>query len=150
VDKLYGKKGRIVAFRLGGGQVPKRPELPSPEAEPPQTFLTDGGTPEQLSNGQSLYERHCAICHSQGRAPDLTRMSAETSGEFSDIVLKGSRSKRGMGNFSQLLSPANANDILSYIDSLKLLEYQKGQGNTVSQPQAVASDQAGKVAEEKE
>ena len=40
VDQLYGKKGRIVAFKLGGGEVPLRPALPPCRARNGGAFRT--------------------------------------------------------------------------------------------------------------
>jgi len=124
VDQQYGTQGRIVAFRLGGGEVPKRTPLsPDPgKLGPPP--LKDDGTAEQISHGHTLFERHCAICHSANRAPNLTRMSAETQAEFPDILLKGTRSARGMGNFGGVLSAADVNDIFDYINHQRWLEFE--------------------------
>jgi quinohemoprotein ethanol dehydrogenase len=132
VDQLYGKKGRIVAFKLGGGEVPLRPALPraAPGMEAPS--VPRFGTPQQLSVGESLFSRHCAICHAEGRAPNLKRMSAQTHLEFSDIVLKGSRSSEGMGNFGNVLSTDDAQAIHAYIVDSAWQEFERQPSNPES------------------
>ena len=87
--------------------------------------MKDDGTTEQISHGEALFRGHCAACHSTGRAPDLTRISEPTRAEFPDIVLKGIRASRGMGNFSALLSVEDARDILAYINHLTWLKFQR-------------------------
>ena len=100
--------GRIVTFKLGGGDVPLRPLLPPTlTAARSGRAAADVGTPEQIANGRALYERNCALCHAYGRAPDLSRMSDATHDEFADILLKGTRVAKGMPNFGNALSQAD-------------------------------------------
>jgi uncharacterized protein GlcG (DUF336 family)/mono/diheme cytochrome c family protein len=115
-DKKYGNIGRIVTFKLGGGDVPLRSAVVSQAAPPAaQPALPPAGTPEQVANGRALYERNCALCHAQGRAPDLSRMSAATHAEFADILLKGTRVARGMPNFGNALSQADVQAIHAFV-----------------------------------
>ncbi len=125
VDQLYGKKGRIVAFKLGEGEVPQRKPTQLTKTKIKAPTVKDDGTTEQISHGEALFRGHCAACHSTGRAPDLTRISEPTRAEFPDIVLKGIRASRGMGNFSALLSVEDARDILAYINHLTWLKFQR-------------------------
>ncbi|MFC4314010.1 PQQ-dependent dehydrogenase, methanol/ethanol family [Steroidobacter flavus] len=114
-DYHYGNKGRVVAFKLGGGDVPQRPlvsQVAPPSGEPP---LPDTGTPEQIASGKALFAQHCAMCHANGRAPDLTRSNAATHAEFKDIVLKGGRSAKGMPNFAEVISEKDAQAIQAFI-----------------------------------
>lgn len=114
-DELYGTKGRIVTFKLDGGDVPLRPLLARTAAAAADELPPDTGTEEQISSGRTLFERNCAMCHSGGRAPDLTRMSAATHKEFLDIVLQGTRSQRGMPGFHDALSPEQAQTIQAFV-----------------------------------
>jgi len=119
----YGNRGRIVAFKLGGGPVPHPPEREHNEefTMPP---LARQGTQANIQQGAQLFERHCAKCHTnsgEGNIPDLRRMSAATHAEFSDILLKGIRANRGMGNFSDRLS---AEDVQALHDHLIDLQWQ--------------------------
>jgi quinohemoprotein ethanol dehydrogenase len=114
-DYKYGNLGRIVTFKLGGADVPLRPLVTQSAASSAATVLPPPGTPEQVANGRALYERNCALCHSQGRAPDLSRMSAATHAEFADILLKGARVAKGMPNFGNALSQADVEAIHAFV-----------------------------------
>lgn len=106
-DYRYGNKGRIVTFKLGGGDVPQRTLIPPGNPATDEVVLPPAGTPEQVAAGRALYERHCALCHSSGRAPDLSRLSTTTHEEFPDILLKGTRQIMGMPNFAGVLTEAD-------------------------------------------
>ena len=114
-DNKYGSKGRIVTFRLGGGDVPLRPLVAQTAAVSNELPVPDVGTPEQIASGRALYERNCALCHASGRAPDLTRMNKATHDEFFDIVLKGARTARGMPSFEKALSQDDAKAIHAFV-----------------------------------
>ena len=139
----FGNKGRIVAFKLGGGPVPQRPELQHASLDFPQPAVGRRGSPAELDRGAELYVRHCTQCHSNmdGRSsgiPDLRRMSAETHAAFAEIVLGGTRAAKGMGSFSEVLSPAEAEAVHSYLIELawKTWETSKASGQ-FHQPAAV-------------
>ncbi len=125
----YGNAGRLVAFKLGGGTVPKRTEIVR-EAEvlkPPP--MPRRGSAEAISRGESLYLRNCAKCHSNidGRGsgiPDLRLMSAATHARFDAIVLEGALVDRGMGSFADLLSPADVDAIHAYLIGESWLQYE--------------------------
>jgi quinohemoprotein ethanol dehydrogenase len=119
----YGNKGRIVAFRLGGASVPKRPRARLAGDNPLVPAVPRRGTTEQIQAGGELFLRNCAKCHANADSgsvgmPDLKRMSVATHAEFSDIVLKGTRTAQGMGNFSGLLSPDEVELIHIYLIDL--------------------------------
>ena len=116
----YGNQGRLVAFRLGGGEVPRRPVIARAEASLAQPPVPRRGTPEQIAAGASHYLRNCAKCHSNidGRGsgiPDLRLMDAATHAAFADILLQGTLVAKGMGNFSDLLQPSEVDDLHSYL-----------------------------------
>jgi quinohemoprotein ethanol dehydrogenase len=113
VDYLYGNKGRVVAFKLGGGDVPQRPLLSRATAA--NVPVADLGTPEQIESGKALFAQHCAMCHANGRAPDLTQSSATTHAEFIDIALNGTRSTKGMPSFSGVLSEQQVREIQAFM-----------------------------------
>ncbi|MBT4522711.1 MAG: PQQ-dependent dehydrogenase, methanol/ethanol family [Halieaceae bacterium] len=116
----YGNQGRLVVFKLGGGEVPKRPELQHEEAgqEPPS--LPRRGTEAQVALGEKLFLRNCAKCHANidGRGagiPDLRQMDETAHREFREILLEGTRADRGMGNFSDLLSEEDVEALHDYL-----------------------------------
>jgi quinohemoprotein ethanol dehydrogenase len=120
----YGNDGRIIAFRLGGGEVPK-PALISqadPIPEPPEQF----GTPQQIQQGQQLFGR-CALCHANsdiGLTPDLRRMSPETHAQFNAIVLYGARRYRGMPQWDDVLNEEQSDAIHAYLIDLARRAYE--------------------------
>jgi len=110
----YGNDGRIVAFKLGGGTVPKpspieEPALPRP---PPRS-----GEPQVIARCAIFYNRYCGRCHVFGRGmlPDLRRMSPETHELFDQIVLHGAYLPKGMARWDDVLSSSDANAIHAYI-----------------------------------
>jgi quinohemoprotein ethanol dehydrogenase len=106
-DYRYGNKGRIVTFKLGGGEVPQRKPVPPGNPGTDEAELPPAGTAEQVAAGRELYQRNCALCHSSGRAPDLSRISTATHKEFPDILLKGTRQILGMPAFKGALTEAD-------------------------------------------
>lgn len=111
----YGNKGRILAFRLGGPDVPK-PAVVSdtPMPRPPRQV----GSAADIRNGARLFASQCSRCHAnvaRGLVPDLRRMAAGTHGAFDEIVLRGALQGSGMGRFDDVLSEADAHAIHAYL-----------------------------------
>lgn len=117
-----GNAGRILAFRLGGGQVPLPPLLPPVQVAPAPPPQAPGVTVETIAQGRALFFGNCAICHSnQPRSitPDLRRMQPETHAAFRRIVLEGLFLPAGMPRWDDLLSPADADAIHAYLVDLQ-------------------------------
>ncbi|MBS0580825.1 MAG: PQQ-dependent dehydrogenase, methanol/ethanol family [Proteobacteria bacterium] len=110
----YGNAGRIVALKLGGGEVPRPPLVEDePFPQPPAREARAGN----VAHGAVLYNRHCGRCHTFGRGelPDLRRMAAPTHAIFDAIVLQGAYAPRGMGRFDDVLSAQDAHDIHAFL-----------------------------------
>jgi quinohemoprotein ethanol dehydrogenase len=110
----YGNEGRIVAFRLDGGEVPKPASVvEAPMPEPPA--LT--ASAETVARGELLYTRYCARCHVFGRGllPDLRRAAPATHALFDRIVLEGLYVGKGMGRFDDVLSASDVDAIHAYV-----------------------------------
>ena len=119
--------GRILAFRLGA-DLALPPIAPAPVVPPPPFNV--GGTEEQVKQGMVAYHRVCAQCHgrdavSTNAIPDLRHMTAEARAEFKDIVLKGKRAPKGMANFSDVVSEAEAEEISAYLIARAREDYNK-------------------------
>jgi len=117
----YGNQGRIIAFKLGGGEVPHPAERDQQGNVFPMPPPMPHSTTEQLELGGKLFQRNCAVCHTNtggGSIPDLRKMNTQTHSEFMDIVLKGIRADKGMGNFSAILSPEEAEAIHVHLINL--------------------------------
>jgi quinohemoprotein ethanol dehydrogenase len=119
--------GRILAFKLGANlQLP--PIAPTPDISPPPFLIA--GTEEQVKLGMAAYHRVCAQCHgrdavSTNAIPDLRHMTPQTRGEFKDIVLEGKRLQKGMANFSDVVTPQEADDINFYLIARAREDYNK-------------------------
>jgi quinohemoprotein ethanol dehydrogenase len=135
----YGNAGRIVALKLGGGPVPRPPEVVHATGPMPRPAVARFGTSDQLARGAELLKRHCARCHQDqlgGSIPDLRRMSAETMNEFGTIVLKGSRAAKGMGAFEGLVTPDELDAIRAAIVDDAWAAYESAQGARPHTPDA--------------
>ncbi len=110
----YGNAGRIVAFKLGGGPVPKPSVVAdSPFAQPPAR----SATAQQVAEGEVLYSRFCARCHAMGRGllPDLRRLAPETHHIFNEIVLNGAYRAKGMARWDDVLKPNQVDALHGYL-----------------------------------
>ena len=123
----YENKGRILVYKLGGGETtlpPKQKKIETPA--PPATMKV---REELLSKGASLYEFYCLICHGGfgdnhlSQHPDLSKLTEAKHLTFNDIVLKGILSKNGMANFSNSLSEEDAEAIHSYLLKQQIESY---------------------------
>jgi len=124
----YGNDGRIVAFRLGGSDVPKPLAVgDTPFGEPPSRE----GTPQDVVHGQILYNRFCSRCHSMGRGelPDLRKLSSATHAIFYEIVLKGAYVQNGMGRFDDVLSRRDAEDLHAFLVYEDWMAYMRQQSS---------------------
>jgi len=111
----YGNQGRILAFRLDGGPVPKPAAVvDTPIPQPPARI----GTPAQIRRGGQLFAAQCSRCHAnvaRGLVPDLRRMTPQTHAAFEDIVLGGALAGGGMGRFDDVLTAADAGAIHAWL-----------------------------------
>ena len=113
----YSNAGRILAFKLDGGEVPLPPTVAPRGPIPEQPKLTtDAATIEE---GRLLYVGNCGSCHgmygSDPMLPDLRRMSAATHANFKRIVLEGLYENAGMASFADELDEDQLEAIRAYI-----------------------------------
>ncbi len=109
---------RLLVYRLGGtAMLPPAVAPPAQVLNPPPAF----GDSAQLDHGAQLYDRFCGTCHgagaqSSGMFPDLRYSGALQTGDaFEAIVLGGALKQNGMVSFKSALSPADAQDVRSYL-----------------------------------
>jgi quinohemoprotein ethanol dehydrogenase len=110
----YGNQGRIVTFRLDGGETPKPPLVVDPPLQNPPPREGNSAT---IDRGEVLYNRYCSRCHAFGRGllPDLRRLSPVTHQLFYQIVLNGMYQAKGMGRWDDVLSTDDAQAIHAYL-----------------------------------
>ncbi|MEO0062324.1 MAG: hypothetical protein RLZZ08_884 [Pseudomonadota bacterium] len=112
--ELPRAKARLLVFRLGGtAQLPALAAQAAVEPPPPMR-----GSEQQIAEGAQLFAQTCAVCHGQnaiGGVKDLRHMTAATRAKFSDIVLRGIYTDKGMGNFSDLLKQPQVDAINAWL-----------------------------------
>jgi len=127
----YGNAGRIIAFKLGGSDVPKPDLLPPvpPFPKPPEPMASAA----EVSEGARLFAESCARCHlnktTHGATPDLRRMAAGTHEIFDQIVLKGLLRPLGMPQWDDVYSEQQVNAIHGYLISLAWDAYKQEQSH---------------------
>ena len=112
----YGNEGRIMAFRLDGGAVPLRPELPPPDPlpQPPEQHASA----EQIASGAKLFAANCGICHAnmpRSISADLRAMSPASHALFDQVVLDGLKVPLGMPRWGDVLTKEDATALHAYI-----------------------------------
>jgi len=114
-DRDYA--GYLLVYALDG-----KAELPAAKPKVrsiPELPMIDASN-ETLSEGDRLYNQHCAICHganavSSSALPDLRYMDLKTHQRFDQIVRLGTLSEHGMPNFAALLTGEQVKAIQAYI-----------------------------------
>ncbi len=102
--RSYDNVGRLLVFKLGGGEVPLPPKRVPPAAKPTFTLAT---TDAEVQQGIGLYRLFCGRCHgmltSKSTIPDLRELSDAKHQLFEQIVLGGILAPNGMASFADLL-----------------------------------------------
>ncbi len=87
---------RIIAFKLGGGEVPTpAPRVEPAFAKPPAATAAKA----QIDAGEIKFVQECSRCHTFGPSstPDLRKLNDGLHAAFKDIVLKGALAPTGNG-----------------------------------------------------
>ena len=117
-----GNRGRILAFKLGGGAVPIPPELPPLEPAPPPPAQKPGVTADTLERGRALFFGNCVLCHSnQHRSitPDLRRMQPAHTRGVSQHRARGRAAPERHAPLGRPLSAADVDAIHAYLIDLQ-------------------------------
>jgi quinohemoprotein ethanol dehydrogenase len=118
----YQNTNRIIAFKLGGGNVP----TPPPRVEPPfEKPPMQTATQAQIDAGEIKFIEQCTRCHQIGPSstPDLRRLNDGLHSAFKDIVLKGALAPAGMERFNDLLSEQDADNVHAYLIAQSWIAY---------------------------
>ena len=105
-----GNEGRILTFKLGGGETPVPPlREPIPDIQQPPARTASA---EMVTAGKKLFDNTCRWCHgnvSPIGSADLRRSASIGNAEhFRTVVLEGGLLPMGMPRFDDIL---NANDV---------------------------------------
>ena len=124
----YQNKGRILAFKLGGGETPVAAKrIPIETPRPPATEIKA----DLLAKGAAVYEAYCETCHGRfgerhlSQHPDLSKLTEAKHQYFNDIVLKGILSQNGMASFSNSLNEADVEAIHHFLLNTQTELYKK-------------------------
>lgn len=111
----YGNLGRMMAFKLGGGETPKPEPAEWPEQpEPPERV----GDADLIAKGKRAFAWNCSVCHANagvGSIPNLKKMQPYTHEIFSEIVLEGLLVPNGMPSFKGALNESDIEAIHAYL-----------------------------------
>jgi quinohemoprotein ethanol dehydrogenase len=122
----YQNTNRIIAFKLGGGEVPTPPAREEPAlSEPP----TQTATQSQIDAGEIVFIAQCSRCHQLGPSstPDLRRLNNGLHVAFKDILLKGVLAPAGMERFNDVLSDEDADNVHAYLIDQSWIAYRAQQ-----------------------
>lgn len=124
----YQNNGRILAFKLNGGDTPIPPkQMKYNTPEPPKKEIK----PDLVTKGAAIYYNYCETCHGgfgtghYSQHPDLSKMSQGTHDLFNKIVLEGLLSSAGMANFSNSLDVEETEAAHQYLIKLQTEQYEK-------------------------
>lgn len=114
VATKYVNANRIIAFKLGGSEVPKpEPRVERPVSLPPPNLASA----EVLHEGERLFTTWCSRCHVMGPSitPDLRRIDPAVRARIRNIVIDGERAPMGMGSFRDVVSESDVVAISDYL-----------------------------------
>jgi quinohemoprotein ethanol dehydrogenase len=118
----YENTNRILAFKLGGADVPTPPaRVNEPFAKPPPQTATAA----EINAGEIKFIEECSRCHALGPSitPDLRRLNAGLHAAFKDIVLRGALAPAGMERFDDILSDKDVANIHAYLIDQSWIAY---------------------------
>ncbi len=114
---MIARHGRLLAYKLAGGQQLPAPSVATIDIPEPQR---GDASAAQIERGEALFHEHCSVCHGGGAVgsgvlPDL-RYSNDAIHEVWDrIVLEGALAIKGMVGFDGVISEEESEDIRQYV-----------------------------------
>lgn len=122
----YENTNRIIAFKLGGGAVPRPAARPAMAFEKPPE---QQASREAIEAGEVLFAQECSRCHvlDLSTTPDLRRLNPGLHAAFKDIVLHGAVAPTGMERFDDILSEKDADNIHAYLIDQSWVAYRAQQ-----------------------
>ena len=116
--RTYENKGRLLVFKLDGGEVPLPPKRDVPLGPAPQDTNLPPLSQQQIDRATDLY-LNCAGCHSTGGGtpmlPNLARTKTIGEAGFRAIVIDGALFPNGMPSFEEKLSSEDVDLLYQYI-----------------------------------
>ena len=127
----YENRGRIIAFKLGGGETPLPPKRKVIETPAPPDKKIDE---EMVKKGSAIYVSYCETCHGGfgerhlSQHPDLSKLPEAKHLLFKDIVLRGILAQNGMANFSNSLNEDDVEAIHHFLVKKQREEFGRAGG----------------------
>jgi quinohemoprotein ethanol dehydrogenase len=117
--RIYENVGRVMVFKLDGGEVPMPPRRAQPKGPPhPDITGLPPADPTLMARGAALYGR-CMFCHGRyGSAPippNLENVRAIGPEGFRAILLNGALQVGGMPSFAGRLNEDDVKALYEYI-----------------------------------
>ncbi len=118
----YQNNGRLIALKLGGGEVPLAAPLANPKPLPAgeQVVML---SPE-ATRGRMTYMIRCGACHGwfgqTGLMPDLRTSPQSNIDNLEAIVIDGSLVPLGMPSFAGVLSDTEVADLKTYLNAVRV------------------------------
>ena len=114
---MTARHGRLLAYKIGGGQELPPPSVASIEIPEPPRLEADAA---QVERGEVLFHTHCSVCHGGGAIgsgvlPDLRYSNDAIHEVWDQIVLEGAFAIKGMVGFDGVLSEDESEDIRQYV-----------------------------------
>ena len=108
-------RGRLLSFKLGGGEVTMADPLPPLSFPQPPAQV---GNANLVERGSELFTWHCRQCHAnngRGVVPDLRYLGQAKHALFDQIVREGLLRAAGMPRFDDLLSKEDTDAIQAHL-----------------------------------
>ncbi|MCY4200627.1 MAG: PQQ-dependent dehydrogenase, methanol/ethanol family [Gammaproteobacteria bacterium] len=114
---MIARHGRMLAYKLGGGQVLPAPSVATIDIPEPQRLEADAA---QIERGKILFHAHCLACHGAGAVgsgvlPDLRYSNDAIHEVWDSIVLDGAFAVKGMVGFDGVITEDESEDIRQYV-----------------------------------
>lgn len=108
-------RGRLLSFKLGGGEVKMANPLPPLSVPQPPIQVSSA---DLMQRGSELFTWHCRQCHAnngRGVVPDLRYLGKAKHALFDQIVREGLLRAAGMPRFDDLLSKEDTDAIQAHL-----------------------------------
>jgi quinohemoprotein ethanol dehydrogenase len=120
--KKYRNDGRLLVFKLGGGEVPLAADLDNPPPPPAGEQIAMLSADE--TRGRTTYVTRCGACHGwfgqTGLMPDLRRLSPSTLDNLEAMIFDGPFQHKGMPSFTGQFSDEEVADLKAYLSAVSM------------------------------
>ena len=120
--KKYRNDGRLLVFKLGGGEVPLAADLEDPIPPPAGEQIAMLSADE--TRGRTTYVTRCGACHGwfgqTGLIADLRRLPSSTIENLEAMIFDGPFQHQGMPSFTGQFSDEEVADLKAYLHAVNI------------------------------